>query len=322
MSGNDIVPGFDSKIFFTDDLDWIKIVYVFIGGLCVGTGDFGGIIIMEFVPASIGFPIYCGVCMILGTILTQMIEPVSSPLYLYMGLLPAVGAMIVLSWASTKKKADPHVVATASSSSSSPKCAESASFVTCSSAHDGAKNVEEGHVANGKGEEQEKPVALHDSKMIMYIGILASLGVLNSAWTAMSTLAGDSINGSMKVFVLALGRFLVQIPLQYTAAKLRNESVVEQWKSAWKMPRCDLVRACGCGTLVGVGYWSFFISVESGTDQASAFAISNCSPLMSVFIGVFFLGELESYETSGRVGVAITCALFSSAISLISMSSS
>ena len=64
----------------------------------------------------------------------------------------------------------------------------------------------------------------------------------------------------------------------------------------------DIKISRACGVLVGIDIGHTFNAV-SHVNPAVAFAVSNCSPLVTTLVGVFLLSELRNYTNVGRIGV-------------------
>ena len=73
-----------------------KVWSILIGGFLVGSGDFILPIIMQYIPASIAFPIVCGSCLFLGTLFNFFIVGSNQPVLLFLGLFASFFGVLFL----------------------------------------------------------------------------------------------------------------------------------------------------------------------------------------------------------------------------------
>jgi len=232
-------------------------------------------------------------------VLNYIIDGSDKPYFLFGGTALALVAIVCLGWSSSK------VVETTPSAVVTDKAIINMT----------AKNKESLMQAHSSSEDEEKK----KKSILQYVMILVLFGVTNSSWTACSTIAGDNANVNLKALSLGIARFLVQIPVQFIYSKISGKfTFVETIREAFKMPSRDRKLSAVCGILVSLGYWTYFNAV-SHVNPAVAFAVSNCSPLVTTLVGVFVLGELQKYTNIGKFGVALSSIFFVSAIICISL---
>ena len=245
-------------------------------------------------------PIYSGTCLVLGTSLNYIIDSSDlSATFLFSGTFLALLAIICLGWSSTQTTSKRNIPSDAIAAQKMEIGKGNAKFI------------------NHSVDEEEE---MSSRNTLKYILILVFFGATNSSWTVCSTLAGEDVNPNLKALALIAGRVLVQFPVQYIYSKISSGtlSFTETIRRAFGMSSRDKMISRICGVLVGVGYWSYFNAVGH-VNPAVAFAVSNCSPLVTTLVGVFLLGELQHYTTRGRVGVLTSSLLFVCAISLMSL---
>jgi glucose uptake protein GlcU len=296
---------FDESHVVSDDDTWESTLLVFLGGLAVGTGDFVALVVSKNVPGAIAFPIYSGTCLVLGTSLNYIIDGSElTPSFLFSGTAVALLAIICLGW---------------SSSQTSDQNVPSAAVIALEHLEAGEEKVKEKVKEDLLINESVEDEKERTKRMMKYILILVFFGATNSSWTVCSTLAGDDVNPNLKTLALSAGRVLVQFPVQYVYSRISgSSSLTEIIRKAFEMSSRDIKISRACGVLVGIGYWSYFNAV-SHVNPAVAFAVSNCSPLVTTLVGVFLLSELRNYTNVGRIGVLTSTILFVCAIVLMSL---
>jgi uncharacterized membrane protein len=298
---------FDESHVVSDDDTWESTLLVFLGGLAVGTGDFVALVVSKNVPGAIAFPIYSGTCLVLGTSLNYIIDGSElTPSFLFSGTAVALLAIICLGWSSTQM---------------SDQNVPSSAVIALDDLEVGKEKVNDkikkDFLINQSVEDEEEKE--RTNRMMKYILILVFFGATNSSWTVCSTLAGDDVNPNLKALALSVGRVLVQFPVQYVHSRISGSlSLTEIIRKAFEMSSRDIKISRACGVLVGIGYWSYFNAV-SHVNPAVAFAVSNCSPLVTTLVGVFLLSELRNYTNVGRIGVLTSTILFVCAIVLMSL---
>jgi drug/metabolite transporter (DMT)-like permease len=89
---NNFVQSFWSEFFTT------KNVFLLLGGLVSGSGDFIGLSAYQYVPAALGFPVQVGVGLTVGTLSSYFIVGCNRIWFLLTGLAMCVSAVLVLAW--------------------------------------------------------------------------------------------------------------------------------------------------------------------------------------------------------------------------------
>lgn len=248
--------------------------------------------------------------------LNYIIDGSDKPYFLFGGTALALVAIVCLGWSSSK------VVETTPSAVVTDKAIINMTAKNKESlmqAHSSSEDEEIGNFVKIKKTKVEEDEEKKKKSILQYVMILVLFGVTNSSWTACSTIAGDNANVNLKALSLGIARFLVQIPVQFIYSKISGKfTFVETIREAFKMPSRDRKLSAVCGILVSLGYWTYFNAV-SHVNPAVAFAVSNCSPLVTTLVGVFVLGELQKYTNIGKFGVALSSIFFVSAIICISL---
>ena len=90
-------------------------------------------------------------------------------------------------------------------------------------------------------------------------------------------------------------------------------------RECYNVPRRDKYKALGCGWLIGVGYYTYFVG-SNVVNKSASFAISNCSPLWTIVIGVVCQRDLQQYRPEARLAVLGSVVCFVVAVALLSLS--
>ena len=294
---------------FTVALSNTKSIWILAGGAFVGAGDFVLPIVMSYIPASIAFPTVAGVCLMFGTVINVAIDGSEKPVFLYTGLFFALAGVVCLAYGQSK-----NVDAT--------EAPDSGSMVTVEMVIVGEKHGQKVGVVTSPLDAEKESTR---GKTMQWILLLIIMGINNSAWGPLSTVGrsgSDGITDAYPAFMLLeLGRVGIQVltHLIYNGCscykKLGRRGTFAMARAA---KRRDVGIAFLNGAFVSMGYFCYFLS-SSIVNKAAAFAVSNCSPLFTVFLGVCLLRELKNYTAEEKKIVAIAIVLYATAISFLTM---
>jgi hypothetical protein len=183
---------------------------------------------------------------------------------------------------------------------------------------------DDGKKKREKKEESSLPGAEVNAEMEVaqwkWVVLLIGIGALNSSWGALSTVGRRNVSVHSSYFLLVLGRIGVQ-PVGQTMMQLIlfKKSPLHLFMKVLSLPRRDKFRAYGCGLLIGLGYYTYFIG-SNVVNKSAAFAISNCSPLWTIVLGVCVQKDLLQYQTKAKVAVLASAALFILSVVVLSLS--
>jgi len=284
----------------SDSFHNTNVVYIVLGGIMVGMGDFCLTVVLSRVPASIGFPIVCGLCMVTGTLLTFFIVGSDSPELLFSGLTVGFCAVLTLAYG------------------------QSLDSNTSPDSYDFKKEIEIPTKETGAGCLANEINGTKASEInIWWIFATICIGLINSGWSPMSTI-GRSDSGGIKepyaaYFAFTLGRACLSQPPAHIIYLFTFPKMKNSFTAALEVDRSTRIFACIQGAIISIGYHSFFITTEV-LNAASVFSILSCCPLVTMLAGILFLGELEQYSIAAKKIMALATVLYVVALILLSLS--
>ena len=309
-----------------------KVWSILIGGFLVGSGDFILPIIMQYIPASIAFPIVCGSCLFLGTLFNFFIVGSNQPVLLFLGLFASFFGVLFLAKGQSydinnnrnKMKSEKENVE--EKNIEMVQIDNNNNTTTTNSINNNNINMVE-----EKKEEEEKPISL------FWIILTLLLGINNSTWSPLATLGQTGENAIVSpysaFFFLIIGRVFAQFTSHsiynliiyhyYYKNKdkqsLRN-NLDYSFKTAMKMSKHDRFVAILEGIFICLGYFAYFLS-SIILNKAAAFAITNSAPLFTLILGILFLRELDNYSKVAKILIAVAIGFYVSGILFLTLSS-
>lgn len=331
-SNNEWVTTTSAFVDIGNSASYPKVWSILIGGFLVGSGDFILPIIMQYIPASIAFPIVCGSCLFLGTLFNFFIVGSNQPVLLFLGLFASFFGVLFLAKGQSydinnnrnKMKSEKENVE--EKNIEMVQIDNNNNTTTTNSINNNNINMVE-----EKKEEEEKPISL------FWIILTLLLGINNSTWSPLATLGQTGENAIVSpysaFFFLIIGRVFAQFTSHsiynliiyhyYYKNKdkqsLRN-NLDYSFKTAMKMSKHDRFVAILEGIFICLGYFAYFLS-SIILNKAAAFAITNSAPLFTLILGILFLRELDNYSKVAKILIAVAIGFYVSGILFLTLSS-
>ena len=290
---------------------------VVLGGALVGFGDSVSFTVLSYVPSSLAFPLVVGTCTAVGTTVSFFVDVDGSakPALLFSGivlLLPSVG---LLSYAQSL----PPKSTGSDKNSNAGTGADGAGAV----AADGGIAIELAERKNTADDESVPAISASPATTTprwKWIVLLIVIGTINAMWGPLSTVGRRRCSVHSAYFLLSMGRIGIQ-PLSQSLTQLCvfRKSPWHLLCECWNTPRRDKLCAFACGLLIGIGYYTYFVG-SNVVNKSASFAISNCSPLWTIFIGVCVQRDLKHYQRKAKVAVLASAVCFIIAVALLSLS--
>ena len=313
-----------------------KVWSILIGGFLVGSGDFILPIIMQYIPASIAFPIVCGSCLFLGTLFNFFIVGSNQPVLLFLGLFASFFGVLFLAKGQSydinnnrnKMKSEKENVEEKNNSDKTIINLEIDNTTTPNN----NKKININMVEEKK--EEEKPISL------FWVILTLLLGINNSTWSPLATLGQTGENAIVSpysaFFFLIIGRVFAQFTshtlynliIYHYYYKNKDKQSLQQksnnldysFKTAMKMSKHDRFVAIFEGIFICLGYFAYFLS-SIILNKAAAFAITNSAPLFTLILGILFLRELDNYSKVAKILIAVAIGFYVSGILFLTLSS-
>ena len=315
-----------------------KVWSILAGGFLVGSGDFVLPITMQYIPASIAFPIVCGTCLFLGTLFNFFIVGNGKPAFLFIGLFASFFGVLFLA------KGQSHDIHHNRNKTKTEQEKDdefndintTATINTVDMVEGGGKpvNCKEDESVDMVGKKMEKQTISS-----FWVILILLLGVNNSTWSPLATLGQTGENAIVSpyaaFFFLIVGRIFAQFTshafynliIYRWNHKIDNMSLQEtstkldySFKSALEMSKYDRFLAILEGIFICIGYFAYFLS-SIVLNKAAAFAITNSAPLFTLTLGVLFLRELDNYSKVAKQLVAMAVTFYVSGILFLTLSS-
>ena len=314
-----------------------KVWSILIGGFLVGSGDFILPIIMQYIPASIAFPIVCGSCLFLGTLFNFFIVGSNKPVLLFLGLFASFFGVLFLAKGQSydinnnrnKMKSEKENVEEKNNSDTTIINLEIDNTTT---PNNNNNKININMVEEKK--EEEKPISL------FWVILTLLLGINNSTWSPLATLGQTGENAIVSpysaFFFLIIGRVFAQFTshtlynliIYHYYYKNKGKQSLQQksnnldysFKTAMKMSKHDRFVAILEGIFICLGYFAYFLS-SIILNKAAAFAITNSAPLFTLILGILFLRELDNYSKVAKILIAVAIGFYVSGILFLTLSS-
>jgi len=314
-----------------------KVWSILIGGFLVGSGDFILPIIMQYIPASIAFPIVCGSCLFLGTLFNFFIVGSNQPVLLFLGLFASFFGVLFLAKGQSydinnnrnKMKSEKENV---EEKNNSDKTIINLEIDNTTTPNNNNNKININMVEEKK--EEEKPISL------FWVILTLLLGINNSTWSPLATLGQTGENAIVSpysaFFFLIIGRVFAQFTshtlynliIYHYYYKNKGKQSLQQksnnldysFKTAMKMSKHDRFVAIFEGIFICLGYFAYFLS-SIILNKAAAFAITNSAPLFTLILGILFLRELDNYSKVAKILIAVAIGFYVSGILFLTLSS-
>ena len=314
-----------------------KVWSILIGGFLVGSGDFILPIIMQYIPASIAFPIVCGSCLFLGTLFNFFIVGSNQPVLLFLGLFASFFGVLFLAKGQSydinnnrnKMKSEKENV---EEKNNSDKTIINLEIDNTTTPNNNNNKININMVEEKK--EEEKPISL------FWVVLTLLLGINNSTWSPLATLGQTGENAIVSpysaFFFLIIGRVFAQFTshtlynliIYHYYYKNKDKQSLQQksnnldysFKTAMKMSKHDRFVAIFEGIFICLGYFAYFLS-SIILNKAAAFAITNSAPLFTLILGILFLRELDNYSKVAKILIAVAIGFYVSGILFLTLSS-
>ena len=279
---------------------YINILLLLVGGACNANGDFLCATACSNLPSSVATPIYGGWALIQGTLLSFFVEK-------YDGSLPLLSSGVFVAWtAIMSMTASDYFAVDTDGSISHPS-------VT-------------------------KPLLPQESKFVdehakltvgKWIYVCCLAGMVTGSWAPMSIIAtrgeGSVDNIYLVMFYFQSGQLLsVPFMIYYYIFFLAPPEAVKQSqvgfnyyaKTLVNTSRRDLILCSVTGVFVGCGFFLYFTAADVVASTIS-FALSNCSPLVTIFNDVTFFEHLKNSTVLQERFLFLAALLFVIAIVLM-----
>ena len=314
-----------------------KVWSILIGGFLVGSGDFILPIIMQYIPASIAFPIVCGSCLFLGTLFNFFIVGSNQPVLLFLGLFASFFGVLFLAKGQSydinnnrnKMKSEKENV---EEKNNSDKTIINLEIDNTTTPNNNNNKININMVEEKK--EEENPISL------FWVILTLLLGINNSTWSPLATLGQTGENAIVSpysaFFFLIIGRVFAQFTshtlynliIYHYYYKNKDKQSLQQksnnldysFKTAMKMSKHDRFVAIFEGIFICLGYFAYFLS-SIILNKAAAFAITNSAPLFTLILGILFLRELDNYSKVAKILIAVAIGFYVSGILFLTLSS-
>jgi glucose uptake protein GlcU len=289
---------------------------VLLGGALVGFGDSMSFVVLKYVPSSLAFPTVVGTCTLVGTTISYFVDGSEKPVLLFSGVILLIPSVILLAYAQSKSEA---------AGVTTPAQSMSATNTSKTIIVELVKQTSEipNSAADSTDEETEtNPIrsAKKKSATWKWIALLVAIGCINSLWGPLSTVGRRNCSIHSGYFLLSMGRIGIQpISQSLTQLIIFHRSPINLLYQIYNVPRRDKCCAFGCGLLIGLGYYAYFIG-SNVVNKSAAFAISNCSPLWTIVIGVCVQHDLKRYRSEAKIAVIFSTICFVVAVTLLSFS--
>ena len=314
-----------------------KVWSILIGGFLVGSGDFILPIIMQYIPASIAFPIVCGSCLFLGTLFNFFIVGSNHTVLLFLGLFASFFGVLFLAKGQSydinnnrnKMKSEKENV---EEKNNSDKTIINLEIDNTTTPNNNNNKININMVEEKK--EEENPISL------FWVILTLLLGINNSTWSPLATLGQTGENAIVSpysaFFFLIIGRVFAQFTshtlynliIYHYYYKNKDKQSLQQksnnldysFKTAMKMSKHDRFVAIFEGIFICLGYFAYFLS-SIILNKAAAFAITNSAPLFTLILGILFLRELDNYSKVAKILIAVAVGFYVSGILFLTLSS-
>ena len=287
---------------------------LFLGGCLLGIGDAVAMTALANVPASIGFPVWVGVCTATGVTIGYVIDGSPNPSLLFGGVSLFVCSVVVQ--------------AMTSGSGKEGKAGQGSLAVVVDVEADVEAVVVVARLPFPHPQKKETPPStpttstpttptLSDRQWVM---VCMAGGLWNSLWSPAATFGRRPFDNTREVCTLfLLGRVCVQ-PCFHCLLWLSGRAPsAAPFVDAWRLSRTEKLASLLCGLLLAGSFFLYFEGSKS-VNKTAAFAIGNCCPVFTVAAGIL-LGDLKGSNWRETMGVVGSIFLFVGALVLLTLAS-
>ncbi len=302
-----------------------KVISIIFGGFFIAQSDFLCASATEIVPVYIIFPIYTGLCMASGMIVTYVMQKVmlnnisiTSSIYLFAGILFALLAVLALAKAESYQ--DDHEPVSIASDTTINPITEDIEIELKE-----LKKLESNEEQDTKRNKNKKWIII-----MIFGGIICSFWSPASYWSRMEQVNNGGVGGIpldsyVCLFYFAVGK-LMAIPMIYNHGIaiefyenkkiLLHEQILHD---LWLLPLSDKFYGILSGSFVGAGFYLYF-KASNMIATTAALGIASCEPLMNIFVSIVFLNSLKHANLYRKLCMLLSVILFVLAILFMALS--
>jgi hypothetical protein len=300
-----------------------KVISIMLGGFFIAQSDFLCASATEIVPVYIIFPIYTGLCMASGMIVTYVMQKVmlnnistSSTLYLFAGILFAILAVFAMAKAESYQDDHEPIATTSNTATINPITAD----IEIQSKQ--INKIESNEDFEMKRNRNKKWIII-----MIFGGIICSLWSPASFWSRMQSandggVGGNPLDSYVCLFYFAVGK-LMAIPMIYNhgiaIGYYENKEILTHIYELYRLPLSDKLYGILSGSFVGGGFYLYFKSSNMIATTA-ALGIASCEPLMNIFVSILFLNSLKYANLYRKLYMLLSVILFILAILFMALS--
>lgn len=302
-----------------------KVISIILGGYFIAQSDFLCASATEIVPVYIIFPIYTGLCMASGMIVTYVMQKVMlnnistiSTLYLFAGILFAILAVLALAKAESYPD-DHETVSTATNTNTTINPISADVELTEINKLENSKELE------AKDNKNKKWIII-----MIFGGVICSFWSPASFWSRMEQVNNGGVGGIpldsyVCLFYFSVGK-LMAIPMIY------NHGIAIEFHENKKillheqiltdlllLPLSDKCYGLLSGSFVGGGFYLYF-KASNMIATTAALGIASCEPLMNIFVSIVFLNSLKHANLYRKLYMFLSVILFVVAILFMALS--
>lgn len=302
-----------------------KVISIILGGYFIAQSDFLCASATEIVPVYIIFPIYTGLCMASGMIVTYVMQKVMlnnistiSTLYLFAGILFAILAVLALAKAESYPD-DHEPVSTATNTNTTINPISADVELTELNKLENSKELE------AKDNKNKKWIII-----MIFGGVICSFWSPASFWSRMEQVNNGGVGGIpldsyVCLFYFSVGK-LMAIPMIY------NHGIAIEFHENKKillheqiltdlllLPLSDKCYGLLSGSFVGGGFYLYF-KASNMIATTAALGIASCEPLMNIFVSIVFLNSLKYANLYRKLYMFLSVILFVVAILFMALS--
>ena len=302
---------------------------LFLGGCLLGIGDAVAMTALANVPASIGFPVWVGVCTATGTTIGFLIDGSPRPSLLFGGVSLFIVSVVVQAITSDSVKESVTVQASLDVVVDVEANIEAVVVrLPLSLPHSRQQKKEELSTEPPLPTLLKKPPTctskiattaspLSDRQWIM---VCIAGGLWNSLWSPAATFGRRPFDNTREVCTLfLLGRVCVQPFFHFLLWLSGRAPSAKPFVDAWRLTMKEKLSSMLCGLLIAGSFFLYFEGSKS-VNKTAAFAIGNCCPVFTVAAGIL-LGDLKGSSWRETMGVVSSIFLFSVALILLTLAS-
>ena len=286
---------------------------IILGGALVGFGDSVSFTVLSYVPSSLAFPLVAGTCTAVGTVLSYAVDGSDKPYLLFAGVVLLLPSIVLLSYAQSMPSKE-------EKEGETKEIEVAIKIMDTQTQKESTKTPTNSLSINSSSTTTTNNTTTNTTATWKWVVLLIGVGIINSTWGPLSTVGRRDCSVHSAYFLLSMGRIGVQpISQSLTQIFVFQKTPCNLLRECYNVPRRDKLCAYGCGLLIGIGYYSYFVG-SNVVNKSAAFAISNCSPLWTIVIGVFVCKDLIRYKTEAKFAVVGSAVCYIVAVLLLTLS--